>query len=149
MAANCALFWTNKDWDGSEDMILKSRSFCTRVPSQRRITFFSVSATETVILTIQGIQSISSPLSGLFNGTFLFSVPFGVLFNVVAFLGLMRLPAALWLTTDASYMDSENAEGVEMGASIKNSEAISTVQLRGLDDGSHISIGEMSHAPNT
>jgi hypothetical protein len=110
MAANCALFWTSNGWDGSEEMMLKSRAFCTRVPSLRRITFISISAATTLIVTIQGVQSVYSPVQGFFDGNYAVSLAFDSIFYSLAFLGLMRLPAALWLTEDYSYMDIDKAE---------------------------------------
>ena len=105
MAGNCALFWTGNGWDGSEEMMLKSRAFCTRIPSLRRISFVSVSMATTVIVTIQGIQSVYSPLQGYSDGNYAFGLAFDTIFFSLAFLGLMRIPAALWLTEDFSYAD--------------------------------------------
>lgn len=110
--------------------MLKSRAFCTRIPSLRRISLTSISAATTLIVTIQGVQSVYPPLAGFFGGEgssigyFAFSLAFNSIFFAIAFLGLMRLPAALWLTDDYSYMDidrmerrrGEEADGVEMEA---------------------------------
>jgi hypothetical protein len=105
MAANCALFWSSNGWDGSEEMMLRSRAFCTRVPSLRRISFVSVSMATTVIVTVQGIQSVYSPIQGYFDGNYAFGLSFDSIFYSLAFLGLMRIPAAFWLTEDFSYAD--------------------------------------------
>ena len=160
MAANCALFWTSNGWDGSEEMMLKSRLFCTRVPSLRRISFTSVSAATTLIVTIQGVQSVYSPLQGFFDGNYAFSVAFDSIFYSLAFLGLMRLPAALWLTEDYSYVDidrmestiSEEMGGVEMEAVTTKPGSTctpSTVDLLARDSGLSISREEMFHSSNS
>lgn len=113
MAASCALFWTSDGWDGSEEMMVRSRAFCTRVPSLSRIRFASISAATTVIVTIQGVQSVYSPAQGFFDGSYSYQVSFETVFLSIAFLGLMRLPAALWLTEDFSYSNVETTRGVE------------------------------------
>ena len=142
MAANCALFWTSNGWDGSEEMMLRSRAFCTRVPSLRRISLTSVSAATTLIVTIQGVQSVYSPISGLFDGDYAFSLAFNSIFYAIAFLGLMRLPAAFWLTDDYSYLDidrlessrGEEMDSVEMEAVVTEPGSSSTLSAVGLLD---------------
>lgn len=113
MAASCALFWTSDGWDGSEEMMVRSRAFCTRVPSLGRIRFASISAATTLIVTIQGVQSVYSPAQGFFDGGYSFQISFESVFLSIAFLGLMRLPAALWLTEDFSYSDIDTIRRVE------------------------------------
>ena len=160
MAANCALFWTSNGWDGSEEMMLKSRVFCTRIPSLRRISFTSISAATTLIVTIQGVQSVYSPMAGFFDGDYAFSLAFNSIFYAIAFLGLMRLPAAFWLTDDYSYMDinrmqssrGEEVDGVEMEAVTTKPGSASTLSAVGLLDlGSGLSISpeEMFHPSNS
>src|ERR1700761_5036502 len=56
MAASNAVFWTGNSWDGSEEMMNRSRKFCTRLPNHNRINFLSASAAKTLIVTLQGVQ---------------------------------------------------------------------------------------------
>jgi hypothetical protein len=99
MAASNALFWTADGWDGSEEMMVKSRLFCTRTPSMPRIALFSGAAIKTAIVAFQGLQAIyyvAIPDS---------SASMATLFFPVALLGLLRIPPALWLSEDYSYAD--------------------------------------------
>src|SRR5277367_2553000 len=60
MAAANAVFWTGEvsKWDGSKEIMIKSRKFCTRLPSGPRIPLMSASAMKTLIVTMQGIQAM-------------------------------------------------------------------------------------------
>ncbi|KAH9205870.1 hypothetical protein DL95DRAFT_489333, partial [Leptodontidium sp. 2 PMI_412] len=147
MAASCALFWTRNGWDGSEEMMLKSRELCTRAPSLRRISFTSISAATTLIVTIQGVQSVYSPMAGFFNGDFAFSLAFNSIFSSIAFLGLMRLPAAFWLTNDYSYMDIDRIQTVM--AKPGSASTLSAVGLLNLDYGLSVSPEEIFHPSNS
>jgi hypothetical protein len=157
MAASCALFWTSNGWDGSEEMMLKSRAFCTRIPSLRRISFTSISAATTLIVTIQGVQSVYSPIAGFVDGDYAFSLAFPSVFNAIAFLGLMRLPAALWLTDDYSYMDinrversrEEEVDGVEMEVVMAKPGSASALGLLHQDSGNYLSLEEMFYPSNS
>lgn len=157
MAADCALFWTHHGWDGSEEMMVKSRSFCTRVPSLRRISFTSISAATTIIVTIQGVQSIYAPMAGFWGADYAFSLAFPSVFNAIAFLGLMRLPAALWLTADYAYMDVDQVEridgeefsGVEMEVIRMKQGSASSIGLLHLDSGTSVCIEELFYTRNS
>ncbi|KAF2118330.1 hypothetical protein BDV96DRAFT_569679 [Lophiotrema nucula] len=108
MAASNALFWTADGWDGSETMMVKSRIYCERRPEHARLRFFSFTAGKTLIITAQGIQSISFIL-GAITSFKRFYVKFGVqnVFFPFAVLGLLRLAAALWLTEDYTYIERQ------------------------------------------
>jgi hypothetical protein len=45
------------------------------------------------------------PLQGYFDGNYAFGLAFDTIFFSLSFLGLMRIPAAFWLTKDFSYAD--------------------------------------------
>jgi len=111
-------------------------------------------------VTIQGVQSVYSPVQGFFDGNYAFSLAFGSIFYSLAFLGLMRLPAALWLTDDYSYVDIDRMEstigeeigGVEMEAVTTNPGSTctpSTVDLLAQDSGLSISREEMFYSSNS
>lgn len=53
LSASNALFWTGHSWDGSEDMIEKSQSLCTRLPDNTHVHASSGSNTKTVIVLLQ------------------------------------------------------------------------------------------------
>ena len=102
MAATNAIFWTKHGWDGSEEMIQKSQDFCIQPPSGHRIDVFSGSAVVTVIVALQGGQALYDLIRG--QASFYSSqIAFSTIFYPLALLGLLRLPAAMWLTNDFIY----------------------------------------------
>jgi hypothetical protein len=102
MAATNALFWTQDGWDGSEEMIQRSQDFCIQPPNKNRINLVSKSMVLTIIVALQGGQALYSFLSGL-HAYFSYQIALSTLFFPLAILGLVRLPAALWLTNDFVY----------------------------------------------
>lgn len=107
MAAGNALFWTSHGWDGSEAMLIKSRDICIREPPPLRKRLLSTDALKTVIVTLQGIQAVYLivDFNSGFTGFALDSV-----FMPLAFIGLLRLPSALWLTEEYLFVDQESFE---------------------------------------
>lgn len=113
MAASNAVFWTNKGWDGSEEMIRKSREYCLREPARTHIGFFSGTAAKTLIVTLQGFQAIyalllgiTSPKSNKYDDL----VAFNYIFVPLAIFGLLRLPVAFWLAEDYSFANFNTRE---------------------------------------
>jgi hypothetical protein len=106
MAASNAIFWTARGWDGSQSVMSSSRVFLTRVPSRARIGFFSATSVKTLIIALQGVQAIYCLLIKPLNWGVAMAVD-SVFFPLAVF-GLLRLPAALWLTEDYSYADYNN-----------------------------------------
>jgi hypothetical protein len=51
-----------------EEIVLKSRAFCARIPSLRRISLTSVSAATALIVAIQGVQFTYPPMAGFLGG---------------------------------------------------------------------------------
>jgi hypothetical protein len=113
MAATNTAFWVENSWDGSERMMVKSRVHCTCLPEKNRALLLSGTAVKTIIVTFQGIQAIWEliiiPRSFTKSpGAPRLSLP--TLFMPFAILGLLRLPATLWLSEDGAYA---KAEGIE------------------------------------
>lgn len=106
MSATNALFWTSHGWDGSEEMIEASQPFCTRKPSNKHIDAISASAVTTVIVTMQGIQPLYELLINK-GANYVDTLSIGSIFFPLAIFGLLRLPAALWLTDDYAYRNVE------------------------------------------
>ncbi|KAK4452759.1 hypothetical protein QBC34DRAFT_483263 [Podospora aff. communis PSN243] len=112
MAAANAIFWTDKGWDGSEEMVAQSIKYCASLPRSSRASVISGEFVKTVIVTLQGIQAIYI-FTGSLNGTTKmprFAVDTAL--SPIAFLGLVRLPVAFWLTSEyafASPMSSSSA----------------------------------------
>jgi hypothetical protein len=109
MAASNALFWTTRGWDGSEEMIQKSRLYCLKFPDKPRATIFSKSFVKTVVVTIQGVQAIIVLVTGFTTGSvFISNLAINTIFFPLAVLGLLRLCAAPWLTEDYFYAEHED-----------------------------------------
>src|SRR3569833_3075160 len=107
MAATNARFWTTRGWDGSEDMAIISMAYSDRLPEKPRVSVPSASAVNTAIVTIQGVQTVAvlaSIMTGSHGiGSFVLNVAIDLIFYPIAFIGLLRLSCALWLTDDFIY----------------------------------------------
>jgi hypothetical protein len=122
MAGCNALFWDaeQKRWDGSEEIMVKSRAWITKIPEKSHVRLLSGSFFQTMVLTAQGSQlmyfiiesltGIAMPGASTLRGR---NAPEGLdgLFVALQALGLMRLPAALWISSDYSYL---NFRGTDM-----------------------------------
>jgi hypothetical protein len=107
MAACNAVFWDGERgcWDGSEEIMVRSRAWITKVPEQKHVPILSASSVVTVVLTIQGLQAMFLIVSGLNpNGGYKFAQGLPNLFLPLACLAVGRLPAALWLSSDYGYL---------------------------------------------
>lgn len=115
MAASNALFWTTRGWDGSEEMIQRTRTHCVKLPDKTRATILSKSFVKTAVITIQGIQAIIVLIKGYFgdNNT-LENIAINTIFFPLAMLGLLRLFAAPWLTDDYFYAELEERNPIPM-----------------------------------
>ena len=109
MAACNAVFWDSKKarWDGSEDIMLRSRAWIIKVPEQKHASLLSTSSFTTLVLAFQGAEASlivytfsSITAAQIFEG---WSLP--SLFVPIAVMSLFRLPAALWLSDDYVYWD--------------------------------------------
>ncbi|OCK82043.1 hypothetical protein K432DRAFT_473528 [Lepidopterella palustris CBS 459.81] len=112
MAATNAVFWTGRDskWDGSETMMVRSRSLCTSLLSKSRIRPLSGSSFQTMIVTLQGIKAMRELIESLINDKYGLTVALPTVFFPLAVLGLFRLAAVLWLSDDYGYMDVDARE---------------------------------------
>ncbi|KAH8659215.1 hypothetical protein BGZ60DRAFT_414823 [Tricladium varicosporioides] len=107
MAASTVRFWTADGWDGSEDIMEKSRPFCTRIPHHARINFVSKTAFETLVIFLQCIQAMVDLAQGDQGG---WQVSISNIFYPLALIGVVRLPAAYWLSDDHSYTNVHSEE---------------------------------------
>lgn len=126
LAASNTLFWTANGWDGSEDMVEATLSFCARLPEDKRVSIFSGEMVKTIVVTLQGCQVVFLT-TGIFqvynlDGGLSFASRMGLdfIFFPVALLGLMRVFACLWLTKDFSYSHFSNSRQQAMGTYPKN-----------------------------
>jgi hypothetical protein len=110
MAATNAVFWTGLKWVGSEEIMILSSRFCTRRPSDTRISWTSGSAMKTLVVTIQGVQAMYGLLRGLKLGGYALKVALPNIFLPLALAGLYRLPASLALTEEYGYKTVDDSD---------------------------------------
>jgi hypothetical protein len=114
MAASNAVFWDSEKarWDGSEEIMLRSRAWLIKVPEQKYVPLVSASSLTTVVLTLQGVQASFIIFSHL-DPDSIYRIGQGLpnVFIPIAILGLMRLPAALWLSDDYGYLEVAQTAG--------------------------------------
>jgi hypothetical protein len=104
MAACNALFWDGERWDGSEHMMIKSRDYLTSRPELSHAAFVSGSSLSTVALALQGVQAVFLMVTSASpNPIGSFSRDLTGLFVPLGLLGLLRLPAACWISSDFGY----------------------------------------------
>jgi hypothetical protein len=104
MFGSNALFWTQNGWDGSEQMIQSSVRLLTQKKRRSHVEIMSISAFKTIIVTFQGVQALTSLLYTVAGRqSFGYTVSFDTLFFPLATFGLLRLPAALWLSDEKVY----------------------------------------------
>jgi hypothetical protein len=86
---------------------MRSRPFCLHVPHQSFIDPFSASAAKTLIVTLQGAQALVLVAFGSIQSTtrssYQSDVSLATMFQPLAILGLLRLPAALWMSDVYAY----------------------------------------------
>jgi hypothetical protein len=114
LAACNAVFWDSEGarWDGSEKIMLRSRAWLIKVSEQSYVPLLSASSLTTAILTLQGVQA-SFIIFRFLNPDTTYHIGQGLpnVFIPIAILGLMRLPAALWLSDDYGYLDIAQTAG--------------------------------------
>jgi hypothetical protein len=117
MAACNAVFWDaeRKRWDGSEEIMVRSRGWITKMPEKPHVRFLSASSFTTLVLTEQGAQMIYLIAQGYIRGSRHVRLGLPGVFAGLQLLGLIRLFAALWLSSDYSYM---NFRGSGLGSEI-------------------------------
>jgi hypothetical protein len=64
MAATNAIFWDGHRWDGSEEMMLKSRAWVTKLPEHTRVNWISSSTLATAAMTLQGVDALLHLIHG-------------------------------------------------------------------------------------
>lgn len=105
MAASNAFFWNGKEWDGSEDRMLQAHAQCVRPPEQTHVGLLSGSAVKTLVITLQGIQALYVLLQ---PNEMALQISTSTLFQPMALFGLVRLPAAFWLSDEHHYLNDES-----------------------------------------
>lgn len=110
MAACNAVFWDGHKgrWDGSEEIMVRSRAWITKLPEEKHVPVLSASSLATVVLTLQGVQAIFLIIAALIpNVPYHIGLGLPYVFFPLGCLGLPRLLAAFWLSNDYGYLNTE------------------------------------------
>lgn len=110
LAATNALFWTERGWNGSEEMVSLASPYWVRLPQHARLRLLSWETVKTIIISLQGVQAVVMALSN-FYGLNDLAIGFGMdtIFVSVSSLGLLRLSAAIWLIGQNEFAVLPNA----------------------------------------
>ena len=103
MASANAIFWTSAAWDGSEEMAAQSVHYCAMLPRSSHRFLPLGEFLKTAIVALQGVQAVYVFTGALTGSTRMPRFAVDTLFSAIAFLGLVRLPVAFWLTSDYVY----------------------------------------------
>ncbi|KAH7379480.1 hypothetical protein BKA66DRAFT_571307 [Pyrenochaeta sp. MPI-SDFR-AT-0127] len=105
--ANTA-FWTGFAWDGSEAIAHEVRRQCTGVGRRPHVSLLSKSAAQTIVVALQGAQTLADVSRGFTEGDAGEEVAMPTLFSFIALIGLYRLVVAPWLVEDFSFADVDS-----------------------------------------
>lgn len=112
MIAGNTLYWADDKWDGSENIVMMCRSPQVRSPPPFMERLYSKETLKTLVVTLQGVQSVYLILR---HGTPSFGgFALDTIFMPVALIGLLRLPAALWLTDEHLQLNQDENAQTEM-----------------------------------
>ncbi|PVI00821.1 hypothetical protein DM02DRAFT_592144 [Periconia macrospinosa] len=110
MAAANAHFWTRGSWESSQKMRIQQRARlhmpprAYNAPARTYIDPLSGSAIKTVIATLQGAQAMYALISSRSpHNVYLWDLSLASIFQPFAILGLLRLPAAPWISEQYIY----------------------------------------------
>jgi hypothetical protein len=103
-AANPA-FWNTKTrrWDGTDRTLFLSRRYLTSPPESSHVKVLSGSTLATIVLTMQGVQGGYFLVGGTVSKYIGFPDGLPTTFLPIGLLGLLRLPAAAWLSNEWGY----------------------------------------------
>ena len=96
--------------------MVRSRGWITKMPEKPHVRFWSASSFTTLVQTEQGAQMIYLIAQGYIRGSRHVRLGLPGVFAGLQLLGLIRLFAALWLSSDYSYM---NFRGSGLGSEIR------------------------------
>jgi hypothetical protein len=113
MAACNAIFWDGEKlrWDGSEEIMIRSRRWITKIPNESHVPIVSGSTLITLVSTLQGAQAIALILGVLIPKLTRLQDRLPYLFVPLGVLSLLRLSAAPWLTSEFGYLNCEETAG--------------------------------------
>lgn len=110
MAASNAVFWNGRHWDGSVEIMNRKKDLATKYPASNHVSWASTSIFQTLIVSLQGIQAAYTIVIHAEGREAVPTHPISQVFFPLAVLGLLRLPAAFWLTEEYGYREREDPE---------------------------------------
>ncbi|KAI5917124.1 hypothetical protein F4810DRAFT_697802 [Camillea tinctor] len=116
--------------------------YCTHLPSKSRACFLSGESAKTAIVTLQGIQAVSFYCHVFTSWA---TTPTGLglgvdsIFFPISILGLLRLPTALWLTDEHSFITYRDVVAKESQSSFVQVSAESLLARYNTD---RVSVGD-------
>ena len=127
VASANAIFWTSEGWDGAEGFLHATYTGSSskheylvhyaRLPPSGHATLLSVDTVKTAIVTLQGLQAVYLLVGGLVGTVGMPWMAVDTVSFPLAFLGLTRLCAAGWITSDYEFQVEVGgvARGKEVG----------------------------------
>ncbi|KAH8687515.1 hypothetical protein BGZ60DRAFT_9612 [Tricladium varicosporioides] len=88
-------------------MVESSRPFLTHAPNTPRL--FSTSILTTLVITFRGAQALDQVILAFQGNLLANNVSLHKVFSYIALLGLLRLPAAFWITSNYHYTEFNDA----------------------------------------
>ncbi|KAF2824401.1 hypothetical protein CC86DRAFT_408479 [Ophiobolus disseminans] len=105
--ANSA-FWTGQSWDGSLGIAHDAGPSCIRMGKKGRVSLMSKSAAQTLIVALQGAQTVTDLAQNYKQGDSGEEVAVPTIFAFITLIGLYRLLVAPWLVDDFSFADYDS-----------------------------------------
>jgi len=105
LAAVNAAFWDpqTRRWDGTDRTLVLSRRYITTPPESSYVKVVSGSTLATVVLTLQGVQAVIFLVGSAVSDLIGFPEGLPTTFLPIGLLGLLRLPAAAWVSNEWGY----------------------------------------------
>jgi hypothetical protein len=133
LAAANAAFWDTKTrrWDGTDRTLSLSRRYLTSPPESSHVKFLSGSTLATIVLALQGVQAVFFLVGNVVSTFIGFPDGLPTTFLPIGLLGLLRLPAAAWVSNEWGYTfpKKRNELGYKIGELRKEYTALRTSEV--------------------
>ena len=112
LAAANAAFWDPKTrcWDGTDRTLCLSRRYLTTPPESSHVKVVSGSTLSTLVLTLQGVQALFFMIGETVSVYDSFPDGLPTIFLPIGLLGLLRLPAAMWVSNEWGFVFPRKGE---------------------------------------
>jgi hypothetical protein len=96
-------------------MMVKSRAWITKIPDAAHAMTLSASSVTSLVLTAQGVNATFLIIGSMLpNFKYRIASRLATVFTPLGCLGLMRLPAAFWLSSDYGFMNYDNRQSTPL-----------------------------------